>query len=66
MQMFTTRVLFAGLVLHDTHSHIDKLRMVCKSFLVQPDWDMDVVGQRVLPHSLIGDAVIWFNELLKI
>ena len=43
MQMFTVRGLFMGLPSEDTHSHIEKLRFVCKSCVGRPDLDMNVI-----------------------
>jgi len=63
MQMLTTRDLFARLPADDPHAHIAKLNHVCKSCIGRPDWDMNVIGLRVFPLSLTGDAAVWFNEL---
>ena len=62
MQMLTTRGLFSGLLFEDPHAHIAKLRSVCKSCVGRPDLDMDVIGLRVFPLSLMGEAAIWFTE----
>ena len=61
MQMLTARGLFSGLTSED--AHITKLRSVCKSCVGRPDLDMDVIGLRVFPFSLMGEATIWFTEL---
>lgn len=37
---------------------------MCKSFVGRPDLDLDVIGLRVFPLSLTGEAAIWFTELL--
>ena len=63
MQMITARGLFSGLPYEDSHAHIAKLRSVCKSCVGRPDLDMYVIGLRVVPLSLMGDAAIWFTEL---
>ncbi|WMV32740.1 hypothetical protein MTR67_026125 [Solanum verrucosum] len=65
MQMLTTRGLFSGSPLpsEDPHAHLAKLRVVCKCCVGRPDLDMNVIGLRVFPLSLIGDAAIWFTEL---
>ena len=60
--MLTARVLFMGLPSEDPHAHISKLWSVCKSYVGSPDLDMDVIGLRVFPLSLTGDAPIWFTE----
>ena len=31
--------------------------------LCRPDLDLDVIGLRVFPLSLTGEAAIWFTEL---
>ena len=36
---------------------------MCKSFVGRPDLDLDVIGLRVFPLSLTGEAYIWFTEL---
>ena len=63
MQMLTARGLFSGLPSEDPHAHIAKVREVCKSYVGRPDLDLDVIGLRVFPLSLMGDAAIWFTEL---
>ena len=63
MQMFTARGLFSGLPFEDPHAHIYKVRAVCKSCVGRPDLDLDVIGLRVFPLSLTGEASKWFNEL---
>ena len=63
MQMFTARGLFSGLPSEDPHAHITKVRPVCKSCVGRPDLDLNVIGLRVFPLSLTGEAAIWFTEL---
>ena len=63
MQMLTARGLFSGLPYEDPHAHIAKVRVVCKSCVGRPDLDLDVIGLRVFPLSLMGEATIWFTEL---
>ena len=36
---------------------------MCKSCVGRPDLDLDVIGLRVFPLSLTGEAAIWFTEL---
>ena len=36
---------------------------MCKSFVGRPDLDLDVIGLRVFPLLLMGEAAIWFTEL---
>ena len=36
---------------------------MCKSCVGRPDLDLDVIGLRVFPLSLMGEASIWFTEL---
>ena len=63
MQMLIARGLFSGLHFEDPHAHIDKVREVCKSCVGRPDMDLDVVGLRVFPLSLMREADIWFIKL---
>ncbi|XP_049360697.1 uncharacterized protein LOC125825395 [Solanum verrucosum] len=42
----------------DLHSHMAKLRIVCKSCLRRPELDMDVIGLRVFLLSLTGDSAV--------
>ena len=58
MQMLTARGLFSGIPSEDPHAHIAKVREVCKIFIGRPDLDLDVIGLRVFPLSLIGEAAI--------
>lgn len=61
--MFTAKFLFMGLSLEDPHAHIAKLRSLCKSCICRLDLDMNVIGLRVFPLSLIEDFAIWFTEI---
>ena len=63
MQMLTSRGLFLGLPSEDPHAYIAKVRAVCKSCVGRHDLDLDVIGRRVFPLSLTGEAAIWFTEL---
>ena len=63
MQMLTARGLFSGLPSEDPYAHIAKVRAVCKSCVGRPDLDLDVIGLRVFPLSLMGEASMWFSEL---
>ena len=63
MQMLTARGLFSGLPFEDPHCHTAKVRAVCKSCVGRLDLDLDVIGLRVFPFSLTGEADIWFIEL---
>ena len=62
MQMLTAKGLFSRLPSDDPHDHIFKLRSVCKIHVGRPDLDVDVIGLRVFPLSLTGEAAIWFTE----
>ena len=64
MQMLTVKGLLSGLPFEDPHAHIAKVRAVCKSCVRRLDLNLDVIGLRVFPLSLTGEAVIWFTELL--
>ena len=63
VQMLTTRGLFSVLPSEDLHAHIAKVRAVCKSCVGRPDLDLDVIGLRVFPLLLMGEAAIWFTKL---
>ena len=57
-----TRGLFSGLPSEDSHAHIAKVRVVCKSCVGSPDLDFDVIGISVFPLSQTGECTIWFTE----
>ena len=61
--MLTARGLFSRLPSEDPHVHIAKVRAVCKSCVGRPDLDLDVIGLRVFPLSLTGEAAILFTVL---
>ena len=61
--MLTARGLFSGLPSEDPHAHIAKVRVVCKSYVGRHDLDLDVIGLRVFPISLMGEAAISFTKL---
>ena len=63
MQMLTASDLFSGLLFEGPYAHIAKLRSVCKSCVGTLELDMNVIGLRVFPLSMMGEAVIWFTEL---
>ena len=63
MQMLIARGLFPGLSSEDPYTQIAKVRSVCKSCVWRPDSNMDVIGLRVFPLLLTGEAAIWFTEL---
>ena len=43
--------------------NVAKVTTMCKSCVGRPDLDLDVIGLRVFPLSLTGEAAIWFTEL---
>ena len=51
------------LTYEDPHAHIAKVRAVSKSCAERPDLDLDVIGLRVFPLSLTGEAGILFTRL---
>ena len=63
MQMLTARGLFSGLPSEDPHAYISKVRAVCQSCVGRPDLDLDVIGLRVFPLSVTGEATMWFTKL---
>ena len=63
MKMLTTRGFFLGLPSEDPHAHIAKVREVYRSCVGRPDLDLDVIGLRVFPLSLTGEASILFTKL---
>ena len=44
--MLTTKGIFSGLQLGNRQAHIDKLRSMFKSYVGNPDLDMNVIGLR--------------------
>ena len=63
MQMLTARGLFSRLPSTVPHVHIAKVREVCKISLGRPNSDLDVIGLRLFPLALTGEAAICFFEL---
>ena len=61
--MLTARDLFLGLPSEDPPAHIAKVRSAFKSFVGRLDLNMDVIGLRMFPLSLMGEAAIWFSKL---
>ena len=61
--MLTTRGLFSGLSSEDPHAHIAKVWLVCNSCVERTDLNLNVIGLRMFPLSLMGEDVIWFTEL---
>lgn len=58
IQMLTARGLFPGLTFEDPHAHIAKVRSECKICVGRHNLNMDVIGLRVFPPSLTGEAAI--------
>ena len=52
--MLTARGFFSGLPSEDSHA---------QSYVGRPDLDLDVIGLRVFPLSLMGQDAIWFTKL---
>ena len=63
MHMLTAKGWYSGLSAEDPYAHISKLKIVFKCCVVRQDLDMNVIGMRVFPLSLINDAIVWFTEL---
>ena len=63
MQMLTAIGVFSGLPYKNPHARIAKVSAVCKSCVGRPDLDLDVIGLRVFPLSLMGEDAMWFTEL---
>lgn len=66
MQMLRTTGLVFGMASKVPHGHMDKLRSVCKSCVGRPELDMNVIGLRVFPLSLTGDAAVFFFEISQV
>ncbi|KAH0737555.1 hypothetical protein KY290_036260 [Solanum tuberosum] len=62
---YSKRVVFSGFASEDPHGHMAKLRSVCKSCVGRLKLDMNVIGLRVLPISLTGDAVLNHKDKLN-
>ena len=60
MQMLSARSLFSRLHSEDPHAHIAKVRAMSKSCVGRTDLDLDVIGLRVFPLSLTGEAAMLF------
>ena len=60
MQMLTAGGLFSGLPSQNPHAHIAKVWAVCKSCVGRPDLDLYLIGLRVFPLSLTGEAAMLF------
>ena len=58
MQMLSAIGLFSGLHSEDPHAHIAQVRAVCKICVGRPDLDLDIIGLRVFPLLLTGEAAI--------
>lgn len=64
--MLRTTGLVFGMASKVPHGHMDKLRSVCKSCVGRPELDMNVIGLRVFPLSLTGDAAVFFFEISQV
>lgn len=61
-QLLNARGVFSRLPFEDAHDHIAKLRSVCYSCVGRQDLDMDVIGLKLFPLSLMGEGIIWFTK----
>ena len=61
MHMLTAGGLFTMLQSMYPQDHISKLRSVCKSCVGSRDLDIDIIGLRVFPLSLTGEAATLFT-----
>ena len=56
-QLLNARGVFSRLPFEDPHDHIAKLRLVCYSYVERQDLDMDVIGLKLFPLSLMGEGI---------
>src|SRR5688572_24735359 len=63
IQMLHSRGLFSGLASEDPHNHLINVAYVRKSGVGDPNLTIDVIGLRVFPISLAGNAAVWLSEL---